>query len=225
MHTLLYSLLLLATFAGPVTAANPPSAPASAEVTVREALRSLSGMVSDCRLQLAADPVAMRGIIDHHLRPRADVLYAGQLILGRHWSEAEPEQRRRFAEALYGTLANRYATGLLLLTGRNVVVVGSSETGDRGPVQVELQIQTGLASPLPVFLQLRLGGERWRIFDARWEGQSYVLSLRHAVSQQIRRDGIEAVIRRLEATAGTPAGPPEERQTAAGRCLAGRAQS
>lgn len=225
MRTVLYSLLLLASFAGPATAANPASALASAEITVREALQSLSGMVSDCRLQLAADPVALRGIIDHHLRPRADVLYAGQLILGRHWSEAEPEQRRRFAEALYGTLANRYASGLLLLTGRNVAVVGSNETGDQGPVQVELRIQTGLASPLPVFLQLRLGGERWRIFDARWEGQSYVLSLRHAVSQQIWRDGIEAVIRRLEATAGAPAGPPEERQTAAGRCLGARARS
>lgn len=222
MRTVLLSLLLV-WWAAPA-AAGPASAPASAESTVREALQSLKGMVSACRLQLAADPVALRGIIDHHLRPRADVLYAGQLILGRHWSEAEPEQRRRFAEALYGTLASRYATGLLLLTEGNVAVVGSQENGDTGPVQVELRIQTGLAAPIPVFLQLRRGSERWRIFDARWEGQSYVLSLRHAVSQQVRRDGLEAVIRRLEATAGTPAGPPEERQTAAGRCLGARAR-
>lgn len=179
-------------------------------------------MVSACRLQLAADPAALRGIIDHHLRPRADVLYAGQLILGRHWSEADADQRRRFAEALYGTLASRYASGLLLLTERNVVVVGSGEPAQQGPAQVELRIQTGLASPLAVFLQLRQGSERWRIYDARWEGQSYVLSLRHAFSQQIRRDGLDAVIRRLEATAGTPAGPPEERPTAAGRCLEAR---
>jgi phospholipid transport system substrate-binding protein len=66
--------------------------------------------VADCRLPLAADPVALRGLVDQHLRP-ADVLYGGQLILGRHWSDAGPDQRRRFAEALYGTLVSRYATG------------------------------------------------------------------------------------------------------------------
>lgn len=219
MRTLLI-FVVLGLSAGNAAAAVP--APASAEATVREALQSLAGMVSQCRLQLVADPIALRGIIDHHLRPRADVLYAGQVILGRHWSEADAEQRRRFAEALYGTLASRYATGLLLLTERNVMVAGSQATEDQGPTQVELRVQTGLASPLAVFLQLRRGSERWRIYDARWEGQSYVLSLRHAVSQQIRRDGLDAVIRRLEATAGTPAGPPEERPTAAGRCLEAR---
>lgn len=216
MRALLLSFLLAFSTSGSA------NAPVAAEDTVREALLSLAGMVSECRLQLATDPGALRGIVDHHLRPRTDVLYAGQLILGRHWSEADAEQRRRFAEALYGTLANRYATGLLLLTERNVVVVGSSESTDQGPAEVELRIQTGLATPLPVFLQLRQGSARWRIFDARWEGQSYVLSLRHAVSQQIRRDGLDAVIRRLEATAGTAAGPPEERPTAAGRCLSAR---
>ena len=194
----------------------------SAEQTVRESLQYLAGMVSECRLQLAAAPAALRGIVDHHLRPRADVLYAAQLILGRHWAEADAEQRRRFAEALYGTLASRYATGLLLLTERNVVVVGAAGASDTAPAQVELRIQAGLAAPLPVFLQLRHSNDRWRIFDARWEGQSYVLSLRHAVSQQVRRDGLDAVIRRLEATAGASPGPPEERATAAGRCLKAR---
>ncbi len=216
MRILLLSLLLAFSTSGSA------NAPVSPEDTIREALQSLAGMVSECRLLLVADPAALRGIVDHHLRSRADVLYAGQLILGRHWADADADQRRRFAEALYGTLANRYATGLLLLTDRNVVVVGSSGSADQPPAEVELRVQTGLATPLPVYLQLRQGGERWRIFDARWEGQSYVLSLRHAFSQQIRRDGLDAVIRRLEATAGTRAGPPEERPTAAGRCLSAR---
>ncbi len=71
-------------------------------------------------------------------------------------------------------------------------------------------------------LQLRRGSERWRIFDARWEGQSFILSLRQAFAEQIRRDGLEAVIQRLERSAGEPPGSPEKRETSAGRCLQGR---
>jgi phospholipid transport system substrate-binding protein len=205
------------------SAADTPDAPKSPDEMVQQTLRSLASLIADCRLPLAADPVALRGVVDLHLRPKADVLYAGQLILGRHWSDAGPDQRRRFAEALYGTLVNRYATGLLLLTDRNVAVVPSSAPPDEEQAAVELRIQAGLASVIPVYLQMRRGRDRWRIYDARWEGQSYVLSLRQAFSQEIRRDGLEAVIRRLEASAGTVVGPVEDRETAAGRCLRARA--
>jgi len=195
----------------------------SPDEMVRQTIQSLASLVADCRLPLAADPTALRGVVDQHLRPKADVLYAGQLILGRHWPDANPDQRRRFAEALYGTLVSRYSTGLLLLTERNVATVPAVEPPSDSQAVVEIRIQAALASPIPVFLQMRKGSERWRIYDARWEGQSYVLSLRQAFSQEIRRVGVEAVIRRLEASAGLPAGPPEERQTAAGRCLRARA--
>jgi phospholipid transport system substrate-binding protein len=217
MRTIICSFLLLFALA---PAAAPPQDPGQ---LVSESLRSLAGLVGDCRLQLAADPVALRGVVDQHLRPKADVLYAGQLILGRHWPEADPDQRRRFAEALYGTLVRRYATGLLLLTDRNVAVVPGSDPPQDGEADVELRIQAGLATPIPVFLQMRRGSDRWRVYDARWEGQSYVLSLRQAFSQEIRRSGLEVVIQRLEASAGESAGPPEARDTAAGRCLRARA--
>ena len=212
-------LIGLLSFSAAAVAESPPPP----GLMVNQALQSLAALVSDCRLPLAADPVALRGIVDHHLRPKADVLYAGQLILGRHWQEANPDQRRRFAEALYGTLVNRYATGLLLLTERNVAVVPSGATPDSGEAVVELRVDAGLATPLPIFLQMRLGSSHWRVYDARWEGQSYVLSLRHEFSLAIRRDGLEAVIQRLEASAGASAGPPEERDTMAGRCLRARA--
>ena len=191
----------------------PPGKP------VAETVRSLASLVAACRLPLAGDPVALRGIIDQRLRPMGDVLYAGQVILGRYWAEADPDQRRRFAEALYGTLVNRYASGLLLLTDRNVTVVPGPPATRPEEAQVELRIEAGLATPVPVYLQMRKGSGRWRIYDARWEGQSYALSLRQAFAEQIRRDGLEAVILRLEGTAGERSGPPEERQTAAGRCL------
>jgi phospholipid transport system substrate-binding protein len=150
------------------------------------------------------------------------VLYAGQVVLGRHWSNATPEQRRRFAEALYGTLLSRYASGLLLLTDRNVVVVPSRSPLGDGEAQVELRVHGGLGAPIPVLLQLRRSGQLWRVHDARWEGQSYALSLRQAFSEQIRVEGLEAVILRLEASAGPVVGPPEERETPAGRCLRAR---
>jgi ABC-type transporter MlaC component len=136
-------MLLLAVVLTAVAAAETPHR------HVSETVRSLAELVSACRLPLAADPVALRGVVDQNLRPNVDVLYAGQLILGRHWSDASPEQRRRFGESLYGTLAGRYASGLLLLTDSNVVVVPAAVPPQEGEAVVEIRIQARFATPIP----------------------------------------------------------------------------
>lgn len=189
------------------------------EAHVAERLERLAGLVSTCRLPLATDPAALRGVIDQELRPYIDVLYAGQVILGRHWPQASPEQRRSFAEALYGSLVNRHASGLLLLTPRNVLVVKGDGRHSDDTAQVQLSIDAGLSRRVSVVLELRRHSDRWRIYDARWEGQSYILGLRHAYAEEIGRRGLEPVIRDLEARAGKPPGAPARRGTAAGRCV------
>lgn len=219
MRTFIFPVLLVFVATAAADVNKPP------DVIVRETVQSLAALVGDCRLPLATDPQALRGVVDKYLRPKADVLYAGQLILGRYWADADPDQRRRFAEALYGTLVSRYATGLLVLTAGSVMVVSPAETaGNDGHAEVEVRVQAGLATPVPAQLQMRKGSARWRAYDARWEGQSYVLSLRQLFAEQIRRDGLDTVIRRLEASAGSPVRAPEERPTAAGRCLRARAE-
>lgn len=210
------SLLLLAGTAS----AGPGQSP---DDQVRTTVTELAELVSSCRLQLAADPLAVRGLIEQHLRPQVDVLHAARRVLGRHWQAASPEQRRRFAEGLYGTLVSQYASGLLLLTRDNVqvpAVDAADDPGvDEGEAQVELRVRTGLPTPVSGFLQARRNNGQWRVYDARWEDQSYVLSLRTVYADRIRREGLAAVIQRLEASAGTPPGNPAARQTLAGRCL------
>lgn len=208
-------LAALLVCAGPL-AADPAGDP---EAAVRAKLVRLAGIVAACRLPLAADAVALRSLVARELRPEADVLLGAQVVLGRHWQDASPEQRRRFAEALFGSLVARYASGLLLLTRDNVRVVPGAEPRRDGTVAVELAVDAGLARPLPVFLHVRARGDRWVVQDARWEGQSFLLSLRRIYGEQIAQRGLDRVIESLEAGGIGKVAPPERRSTPAGRCL------
>lgn len=218
---LIAALLLVAE--GPGKAADPgegarPPGPRDTVVSVRD---DLLGAVSACRFALATDPAALRTLADRVLRPALDVLFAGQVILGKWWGEATPDQRRRFSQALYGSLANRYAPSLLLLTGQTVSF-GEADGPDRaaGEAVVPVVIRAPGYPPMPVELVMRRTNARWKLFDARFEDLSPVLQLREQFSARIRRDGLEPVIRQLEAeaAAGLP-GP------LAGRCLEGRGAS
>lgn len=209
---------LLSVFTG-LLAATAAATVAAPDRLVAGAVDELAGVVSECRLPLAADPGALRGLVDVHVRPRIDLLHAGRIILGRWWRDATPDERRRFSEALYRSLANRYAPALLLLTPSTIEVPEAKTESDDAQATVRIVVRGVRSGPVPVDLKLRRLGEEWRVYDARWEDLSFLLQLREAVSEEVRRDGLAAVIRRLEAGSAGPAGDPAGRDSMAGRCL------
>jgi phospholipid transport system substrate-binding protein len=168
--------------------------------TVTSALDEVLASVSACRFLLATDPAALRELADARVRPLLDVLFAGQIILGKWWPEASAAERRAFADGLYGSLANEYAPSLLLLTPGTVTVhAAPAATGSDAVVPIVVRVP-GYA-PVTVSLQLRRTADRWRVYDGRVEDLSPVLQLRERFSEEIRRDGLVRVIDRLEAEA------------------------
>jgi phospholipid transport system substrate-binding protein len=213
------SHLLLCSLIGLVAAAASAATVAAPDRLVAGAVDELADVVSECRLPLAADPAALRGLVDVHVRPRIDLLHAGQIILGRWWRDATPDERRRFSEGLYSSLASRYAPALLLLTPSTIEVPAAKTETEDEQATVRIVVRGVRSAPVPVDLKLRRLGEDWRVYDARWEDLSFLLQLREAVSEEVRRDGLEAVIRRLESGSSTSTADPAHRDSMAGRCL------
>ena len=50
------------------------------------------------------DPSKVGELVEKYLLPHFDIPYAARLVLGKHWADATPEQRNRFANAFYHTL-------------------------------------------------------------------------------------------------------------------------
>lgn len=216
MRSLLIRRALLVAAALACTAATGGEAtPPGPRGTVTSALEELIDTVSVCRFALATDPAGLRALADRSIRPALDVLFAGQIILGKWWGEASADQRREFAQSLYGSLANRYGPSLLLLTEQTITVRAAADPdAGRGEAVVPITVRVPGYPVVDVELVLRRTGDRWRVYDARFEDLSPVLQLREQFSAEIRRDGLQAVIDRLagQAAAGTPG-------TLVGRCL------
>jgi phospholipid transport system substrate-binding protein len=183
----------------------PQASAAEPEAAVAGTLDDLARAVGSCRFALATDPAGLRRLADEVIRPALDVLFSGRIILGRWWDEASADQRRQFAESLYGSLANRYAPSLLLITDETVRILDSaSPAAGGGGTAIPVVVRVPGYAPVPVELHLRRTGGHWRVFDARIQDLSAILQLRDELSGEIRRDGLEAVIRRLTAAAAPP---------------------
>jgi phospholipid transport system substrate-binding protein len=173
---------------------------------IQEASDLLASGLDGRKEELAADKVALYSTIDDILLPRFDRRYAAQLVLGRHWRDADADQRARFIDAFYASMLHRYADGVLQFDPDRVEILAfrGDETKPRTQVKTIVRLDDGTKVPVTYGMVKRDSG--WMIFDVNIEGISYVRNFRTEINSEIQATSIDAVIARLEsASDGTAA--------------------
>ncbi len=183
------------------TALSPAIANSSDPVeVVRETTTSLFALVEENRTEFEQNPELLQNALKQELLPRLDTLYSGRLVLGRHGRGLDPAQTEAFARALSDLLMKNYATGLLEFRSRDQIEILplAGDNSDRA-TRVRTRINLDSGEQAPVDYVLRLNDGEWRVFDVIIEGISYVATFRSQIGEEIRRNGFERMLSRLEA--------------------------
>lgn len=173
---------------------------------VAEAAKQLDQALSARKEELSTDKEALYELIDEILLPRFDRKYAAQLVLGRHWRAASPQQRERFIDAFYGSLLRRYADGVLDfdLSQIEIQPFRGSLSDPRVTVRTTVTLDDGTEVPVDYAMVRR--DEGWLLFDVVIEGISYVRNFRAELNSEIQAKSLDAVIKRLEGEASGSGG-------------------
>lgn len=149
--------------------------------------------------EFRGDEALLFSEVERLFLPTFDVGYSAKLVLGRAGRDATPEQRSRFAKALYKALIKRYAGYLLDYTDVNVEFLpfrGDPEA-KRVRVRSRFILEDGQRAPVDYLLHRTKDGN-WKAYDVSVEGISYVTNYRNQFSREIAAKGLEPVIERLE---------------------------
>src|ERR1700760_1050233 len=105
---------------------------ASPNDVVQQLVDNLGKTMETRRQELANNREELLKTIDSIVLPHFDIDYASILVLGPNARTATPEQRARFAKAMYNSITHRYAEGLLKYTeGRVKVLPFQGELNDK----------------------------------------------------------------------------------------------
>jgi phospholipid transport system substrate-binding protein len=137
--------------------------------------------------------------IDGIVLPHFDIDYASILVLGPNARTATPEQRARFAKAMYNSITHRYAEGLLKYTeGRVRVLPFQGELNEkRTLVRTQVVLDDGKNVPVDYAFRKTSSGD-WKAYDVIIEGISYVTNYRNQVAAEIAKSNLDALTTRLE---------------------------
>jgi len=135
----------------------------------------------------------LRKLLDHEF----DIPTIVRLVLGRHWRTATSEQRTRFASAFQTHLIGVYSDRLGLYDGQIMEVEKSAALTEKDTVVFTLISREG---DLPVRLDWRVRQTKkgLRVIDIATEGVSMITTKRSEFTSLAAREGVEALIVRLE---------------------------
>ncbi len=191
------ALIVFAGIATPAFAATNDGAEAAAAMVKETANQLLSEIRAD-KQTYQTQPQKLHELVDRVVLPHFDFQYMSQLVLGRYWRQASPDQRKQFMAAFKGLLERTYGNSLLENADANLEWMPAREqSGDE--VLVRSRASGGnLSSPVPINYRVHKTGDGWKIYDVTVEGISLVTNYRSTYASIIRSQGLDSLIQKLE---------------------------
>jgi phospholipid transport system substrate-binding protein len=158
----------------------------------------LSAIKSDQQLAAGDKQKAMR-LAEEKVLPYIDFEEATRLAVGRAWSQANPEQRKKLVTEFRNMLVRTYSNAIEAYQGQTLKVLpsrgGKPEGKDEATVRTQF-VRAG-GKPLPIEFQMRKTGNDWKVYDISVEGISLVLTYRSEFDAVVKQEGIDGLIKRL----------------------------
>ncbi len=189
----LFCAVLLLVVLSPPVAAKPVEPQEIVKQTTQEVLEVLRKEGA----ALKKDRAGLHKIINELILPHFDFRRMSQWVLGRHWRQASEPQRVEFTKQFEQLLVRTYSDALVDFRDQSVSFLPTRERS-KTDVAVRVKVSQRGGPSVPITYRMQDNGKGWKIYDVSIDGVSLVITYRSSFTQEIKRNGLDGLIRRLE---------------------------
>ena len=140
----------------------------------------------------------MLDLIESKILPHFNFTRMTQLAMGQHWSAAVPEQQNKLVEEFRTLLVRTYSNALTSYHDETIKVNPIQPLGDRVETMVRtIVIQGNGKQPVPIDYSMEKKPDGWKVYDVTVAGVSLVTNYRGTFNSQVRKGGIEGLLKTL----------------------------
>lgn len=130
-------------------------------------------------------------------RANFDIAAIGQMVLGRHWNSATPDQRQRFMDAFEKAEIKAYSGRFRNYQGQTLKIGKVTPNGTTQLVESQL-LQPSGGPPIRIVWEIARG----KVIDIQVEGVSMGMTRRSDFNSYVSRNGLDALIAELQRRGG-----------------------
>jgi len=167
------------------------------EKLIRQASNQVLSRIQSDPGQYQQDPAKLYALVNEIVLPHFDFGTMTDLALGRYKTKISTEQRRLITNEFRILLVRTYGKALLEYNDQKIIylpIEGSLESGD---VTVRTEIEQKGGFPIPLNYSLKQTGQGWKVYDISVDDISLVTNYRSSFSRQIRKNGVDGLIKTL----------------------------
>lgn len=178
------------------------------DVLVKNTTQEVTTILKRDNASMANDTRKLYALIDAKVLPHFDFNKMTMLAIGRYWRQATPVQQQALVKEFRTLLVRTYANALSAFNNQTIEFKPFTMAAGATDVTVKTQVKQPGAQPIPIDYSMEKTGAGWKVYDVAIDGVSLVLNYRGSFGSEIHKNGIDGLIRTLQAkNQQSPASP------------------
>jgi len=146
---------------------------------------------------LKKDPDRVYKIVDDYILPHLDDVTMAKLALGKNWRNASNQQKQDFVNEFRNLLIRTYSKSLLEFKDQEIRYFPAELADDASKTSVKAEVIQPGGPSIPMAYRMRIKDNAWKVYDIQIDGISLVTSYRGTFTQEIRKSGIDGLLKYL----------------------------
>ena len=144
---------------------------------------------------LQKEPDRVYAIIDEYILPHLDDVTMAKLALGKNWKKATKEQKIAFVVEFRNLLVRTYSKSLLEFSDQEINFFPLKLAADTYKTSVKAEVIQPGGPSIPMAYRVRIKNNAWKVYDIKIDGISLVTSYRGTFTQEIRKSGMDGLLK------------------------------
>ena len=136
-------------------------------------------------------------LVEKKVLPHFNFVRMTQLAVGRHWREANPEQRKQLVGEFRTLLVQTYAATLAAYRDQTIEIRPLRMQPTDTDVVVKSFINPSGGKPVTVDYKMQKSDDGWKVYDVVVGDLSLVQSYRGSFNTEVQKGGIDGLVKAL----------------------------
>jgi len=169
----------------------------SPDILVDNTAQEVLAIIKQDRDIQSGNKAKILDLVEAKILPHFNFARMTRLAMGKNWSKATPQQQQELEKQFRTLLVRTYYKALSVYSHHTIKVVPLNTMAADTNVTVKTQVMQSHGPTVTINYSMEKTSSGWKVYDITVSGISLVINYRGSFNSQIRKGGVEGLLKTL----------------------------